>query len=392
MEYFKKIINVIFFILSVNLNCNASSVYYMSPNGEDKLSCEMVDGENNPWKNLSVLKDRCLSPGDTVIFLQGIYDDKNISNGNIGINPVINSQEPIYLTSDKKEGKNWPVKFVGNGFNITTGGPITISGIEFIKKYSENNNQAIIAIGISNVLLINNYIHGSEPQLNKIKLDFKSRKFDCIYAPASRKGVENIEIIDNIIKDCSQDAIDLPGTRNVFISGNEISNALQVQIKGGAENIYFSHNKMHSMVYGIVGGVMKCPYYCGSLNQTKKIVKDRFNAKNIHIVENEIYDIERNWIVNFTGWKDVFIENNIVDQTSVVNSQEIFSSRNWYTQFYDGMANKHCFDNYHNCKPCSSSSGIGCISIYIPPRNVIIKDNDIRIKNQLLLRVVDKKK
>jgi len=389
MEYMKKNVIIIFLFFIVNVNGMASSTYYMSPYGVDKSSCE-TSRENNPWETLQALKDRCLSPGDTVIFLQGIYDDKNILNGNVGVNRIVHSQKPIYLRSQKKEGNNWPVKFVGDGFNITTGGPISISGIEFIKKESERNNQAIIAIGISNVSLKNNYIHGSKPQLNKIQLGLKSRDYDCIYAPANKKGVENIEIINNIIKDCSQDAIDLPGTKNVLISENEISNALQIQIKGGAENIYIVDNKIHSMIYGFVGGTMKCPYYCGSLYQTKIIVKDRFNAKNINIINNEIYDIKNNWIVNFTGWENVLIKGNVVDQSSILNTQEIFSSRNWYTQFYDEMANKYCFNNYHNCKACAISSDGSCVSIYIPPRNILITGNDIKIKNQLMLRVVDR--
>lgn len=377
-------------LLSAHHFCLGSEIYYVSNNGKEFTTCKT--GPDNEWNSLKTLKDKCLKPGDTLVFTPGTYKSDFLLNGKLGINKDFQSQIPIYIKS-QQSNEDWPVKFYSNGFDITTGGPLSISGIEFIKPSTDKSKKAIIAIGISKVSLNNNYIHGEKPQLELILNNSKNRIFDCIYAPSTALDVTDIEIKNNIISNCSQDAIDLPGSKNVNIIGNDISNSLEIQIKGGAENINISNNVIHSMVYGIVGGTMKCPYYCGSPSIPKTPPKDRYNAKNIVIDNNIFYNIEKNWIVNFTGWKDAHIINNTINQNLISNKQEIFSSNNWHTQYYDQKAAAYCKANKSDCYKCAvppKQKKQNCVSIYMPPKNISIKNNNIEISNQLFLKLFNK--
>jgi len=362
----------------------SNSTYYISKNGQNHTSC--IADISRPWKTLRAIKDRCLKAGDTISFLPGEYTFNEIENGDLSVNKDKNTDSPIIISAYTSTEK-WPVKFKGDGFNITSGGPITLKGIEIERDPASTSSRALLAIGISNVTIADNYIHGKDGTLEEIIDNPTKRSNDCIYAPSNTKYVENLAIRGNIIKNCSQDAIDFPGARNIEISNNTISQSLEIQIKGGAENIKITNNKIYSMVYGIIGGGMACSFYCGAPDIPEINVKDRFNAKNISIKNNQFSDIRKGWIINFTGWKDAEITGNYIEHNKTY-PQELFAAGPWGSQYFDDLAKKYCASNEEFCSECTSKpqdSREFCAKIYLPPTEIRIEDNEIRMNTNLLL-------
>lgn len=368
-----------------DINATPSKTYFISKYGSEYKTCQ--SGEGYQWKTLKKLKT-CLNPGDTVIFKEGKYSDNELSNGDLGINKVSTSKTPVYIKSESIPGNPWPVKLYGDGFNITIGGAIDISGIEFEKK--NNSSRSLIAIGINNVSISNSLIHGDVLKLDDLIKNPSMRKFDCIFAPANKNDVSNIIIKNNIIKNCTQDAIDLPGSKNVTITGNDISRSMQIQIKGGAENILINNNNIYETVFGVVGGTMKCSFYCGAPGIPQMPVENRFNAKNVVISNNVFSNIAGNWIVNFTGWVDSIIDNNEINQLIPTSKQEIFASKNWSSQFFDDKAIEYCKINADDCESCQvmpSNKNTKCVSIIFQAKNVLIKNNYVDLNNQAFARI-----
>lgn len=376
----------LFFRLCVILVCSLlffnflyANDYYISNNGRVYDVCR--SGPDFQWNSLRLLKDKCLKPGDRVVFSPGVYRSNIIENNDLSVNVSKDSLIPVSITADNFSGK-WPVKFVGDGFNITSGGPVVVENIEFFKE--GNSRRSIIAIGIGGVVLRGNYIHGEHVYNANNQLE---RTFDCIYAPISENVLNGLLIERNIVEDCSQDAIDIPGSSNVKIYHNLVRRSLQVQVKGGGENIEIRNNDFENNIYGVVGGTMKCPFYCASPSILALPVQERYNACNVTISSNSFKNIAKNWIVNFTGWKDVSIFNNTIDQNLVENRQEVFAGFDWSTHFFDENAIIYCENDNILCERCIFGlDSENCVSIKIPFKNIKIANNNIYLKDQLLLK------
>lgn len=381
---------VTFFVLTaLNYPVGAAGrTFYIANGGIDHSTC--VAERNSPWQTLDALWERCLSAGDEIIFLPGQYSKEVLRNGDLSVNKNADASEAVTISGEGGRAADWPVKFIGEGFKVTYGGPVTIRGIEFSRP-SESTTTALISIGSSNVRLEDNYIHSTAGVLDDILADPKKRLADCIYAPALSDGPVNLTINNNIIKNCSQDAID-SGAKNITITNNIITSSLQIQLKGGAQNVILENNYISSMVYGVVGGAMACPFYCGSGDLVKMNVPDRFNARNLIIRNNSFKDIARGWIVNFTGYQDVQIVKNNIDLSKSTHKQEMLSAGEWGSQYMDEIAEEYCSQNRTQCLPCQilPADGGFCAKIYLPPKDIMIKENTIVLADQPELSFVER--
>lgn len=348
------------------------------PGASDARTCSAT-GRSRPWITVKALQsNNCLRPGDHIAFLPGIYDYKEVfDEGRINVNPTTVSTHPVTVRRDWRSDERWPVKFKGM-FSVTGGGPVTISGIEFERHdpLVEHPAWPAFAIGSSNVILKDSYVHGAIS-------DYQNHvtSVDCIQVPGTDRIRKDITIRNNEIAYCTQDAVDIDGAINVDVIGNDIHHALEVQIKGGSFNILIKDNRISNTTYGIIGGGMACSAYCGNVDVPSLPVEERYGAKNVRIVGNTIVDLEKSWAVNFTGWHNVLVKENIIANVNTTFNQEVFSSKNWYTQYFDQAARDYCAAHPSDCQECMASAGADCRRIAMKATQVAVFANHIQLAN-----------
>ena len=364
-----------------------AATYYMATDGVDRGSC-VADTPSHTWKSLQALAAACVQPGDTVLFHPGIYTDgENFTSRRLSINPVDSSTNPVTLAPYNPDNLIWPVKIQGEGFNVTTGGAMTLRGVEVHKLDSSTTDYAVLSIGIANVTVEDSFIHGKSTAYPDIIDNGPGRKADCIYIPNTAAGGGHVTISDTVIEDCSQDAIDIH-VSNVLVDNVTIKRALQIQVKGGATNVEIRNSSLENTVNGITTGAMACSFgYCGADNLPTLPVSQRYNAKEVSIHNNTFTSIDHNWVVNFSGWDTVRVYDNTINQSAITYSQEVFSALDFRLQFHDAIAEAHCSERPQDCNTCTALPPSGfCAGVYLPPKNIQIYRNTITSGGSTLLR------
>jgi hypothetical protein len=195
----------------------------------------------------------------------------------------------------------------------------------------------------------------------------------------------DIRFIGNTISDCGEDAIDNTGAKNVVIRGNDISDFLYMQIKGGTENVLIEENSFHGSNSIFSGNNMSCGYYCGSPILPTLPVQDRYVAKNVTIRKNLFYNMNSSATtgIKMNGWKDSQVYNNTFYKLG--NSWAILVEGNKAgLNYYDSTAANYCKSNPGECSSCGAS----CYTIKHDPDNIQIKNNIFL--NQYQMVSVDK--
>lgn len=330
-----------------------AATHYISTTGRDYTDCT-GGTESNPWLTWKVPEtNNCIAPGDTVYLKEGTYSASG-DTFNSGI-LVIHGKpgKEIILAPDPAasatEG-SWPVKL--NGQLEIQGEYAVIEGIE---NDGADNGLKIFA---SHFTLKDSYIHSATK--------------DCIRVLQTHYPVgdhnTNINIINNKIKDCGEDAIDSTGAINIVYRGNDISDFETMQIKGGSENVLIENNTIHDSVSSLVGNSMTCGYYCGSPVLPKLPVQDRYVAKNVTIRNNVIYNLTSYAAIKPNGWIDSKIYNNTLYD---LGTWVLYFSANSGLDYYDSTARIYCNANPGKCSSCGS----GCYTIKHHPHDIEIRNN-----------------
>lgn len=382
-----------------NISCSVQGSsdgpeYFIAVNGTDRPNCDL-GSRQKPWRSLAnQYKKGCINPGDRIYFMKGdYYANSDVFLNHIDIHGSINS--PITISRDPISGESWPVRFIGR-FVISNAESIIIDGIEFVR---EKDDDDILAIGASHITIKNSKIHGLQGDYNKSRLT----KGDCIKIAGGMKVVENIRILSNEIYNCSEDAIGISGRKNIEIQGNNIHHAWVIQVKGGAENVIIKNNEISNLRFGISGDSMDCStqnIYCGSPVLPTLPVYQRFQAKNISIVDNKITDITGR-AIDFSGWRNVKIFNNTIRNGNLNGGAVIRARSPIGIVFTDEYAKKHCeidpescqldslYCRYNSkiCTGCKLANGKTCWKIKLKAKNVNIFGNIIESDNPLIIDI-----
>ncbi len=385
----KPILNILIFLLLLLSSSLHAKSFYISTTGSDQdKNCEDT-GPEIEWGSFITVANHCAQPGDKIYFKSGTYYSNSpvFNSGRLNANLRGDASNSVKIAPAPSATGEWPVRFEGASFSITAGGGVVVEGIEFYRpKDSQLNNiYPILAIGIPNVDIRNNYIHGALEEFDQM-FDLPNSA-DCIQVPAAAgpEPTNNILIKKNEISYCSQDAIDITGSEDVDVIDNYIHHARQIQVKGGAQNIAIRRNRIENMVYGIVGGGMACTFgYCGNPELENIAVENRFSVKDMVIKYNTISTLSKNWAFNFSGWVDTKIKRNTISGTNPNFNQEIFSSKNWGTQYFDDLARQYCDENPYSCSACThfnSENESLCRRIDMKAKNVSFAKNTISAAN-----------
>ncbi len=372
-SFLKNFVTGIICCFSVILQANERE-YFFSPTGEDRLDCK-AGNRSNPWRSLALqYKQGCIQPGSKVYFKAGIYDSgSDVFRGRINL--YGSKDNPIFILADPKSNKPWPVKFQGD-FIISNAENIIIDGIDFVRG---KNKKYALAIGASNITIKNSRIRGLDNSYNQ----FSPSMGDCIKIAGGSKIVRNIKILKNEIYNCSQDAIDITGRKDILIKDNHIHDAWIMQIKGGAENITYDGNNIHDMRYGITGNGMDCSknnIYCGSPVLPKLSVNDRYEANNVTIKNNTFRNILMGRVIDFTGWRNVAIQDNLITNGNIISGSVIMARDNVGTVFLDDMAKHYCENKPDGCIKCRLANGSHCWKIKLKAKNISLINNTIENK------------
>jgi hypothetical protein len=178
--------------------------------------------------------------------------------------------------------------------------------------------------------------------------------YDCIKVGVGSTGTRRHDttIQNSKIYYCSEDAIDLAGSEDITIEGNDIYYVIQSNIKGGTENVTINRNLFRTSYEGFKGGDMACTEaYCGSPDIPDLAFTSRFVAKNLTITNNIFDSITGSRALGIQGWVDA----NIYHNTWTGCVLNVYASPNGF-DFYDATAIAWCAANPGECDSC----GDGC--------------------------------
>jgi len=318
--------------------------YYISTDGTDPSDCSGGTKEN-PWKTWKKAA-ACIEPGSSVYFEPGTYQYIfSGSNYSDIIFDGISENEIRILPAPGAEGN---VSFRGR-FNIK-GSYGKISGIEM---YTTSRYSVLSVSEAEYITFEKNIIHGS-------------RYYDCVHL--FRDG-NNISIVNNEIYDCGQDpdnttdqgdAVDNTGSNFVLYQNNLIHDAVSgFQIKGGAHDITVEKNTFHSLekssVWGASMGSQGDPdpeWGSMEMHDPSVAIEDRYQAKDLIIKNNVMYNNNSFSIIGPRGWKNFKILNNTIINSSGTDIVYM-GYATW--EFFDSTAISYC--QTHNCSSCTSYSG-----------------------------------
>ena len=319
-----------------------------------------------PWKTWEGPRSKgSIKAGDTVYFKAGTY----AAGGTTFRNSVWRIQgtpgKNITVAPDPAASGEWPVKITGR-IKIFDEYAI-IKGFEFdglgmdddaIKNYA------------SYITFQGNYVH--------------SAGRDCIKNSATQQPggvnrVTDVSIIDNIICDCDEDAIDNTGAINIIIRGNDIYRYRYMQLKGGTENVLIENNTFHESSSIFSGNSMGCNSYCAGPHLPKLAVPDRYVAKNVTIRNNLFYNLraDASTGIKMNGWRDSQVYNNTFYDLG--NSWAILLEGGEAGNDYrDAIAAKYCKDNVNSCEKSCLKGDLpedGCYRITHTPKNIQVRNN-----------------
>jgi hypothetical protein len=340
-----------------------AATHYISTTGTDRSDCSGGTVES-PWRTWAGPRSNgCISAGDTVYFKSGTYTVSGSTFEN-GIWKIFGtSGKKITVAVDPAASGAWPVRITGNVKIF--GENAVIDGFEFDGDYNAIRNYA------SQITFQNNYIHTSSSDCVRNS---------AVHYPGGELNTE-ISFIGNTITSCGEDAIDNTGARDVIIRGNDISNFITMQIKGGTENILIEGNSIHGSGSLFSGNNMGCTSsYCGSPALLELPVPDRFVAKNVIIRNNLFYNLSSSAStgIKMNGWKDSYVYNNTFYKLG--NSWAILLQGNTAgLNYFDSIAANYCKNNPGECSSCGS----GCYTLKHDPDNIQIKNNIFLYHDQM---------
>lgn len=357
--------------------------YYVSLTGTDTSGCN--DGtRDRPWKTWEKAQ-ACVQPGSTVYFMAGTYSD-----------------------------------FAGNAdnqirFQGTPGYPITLKpapGAEgqvhfsrAVELYGEHGVVSGIDIGVDSKTAIAVTAYGSNIVLSQNKIHGAKRN-GCVRVAS---GANVVSVIDNEVYDCGTDP-DSVTNRGVALSTNANETVFRgnlihyaygaIQAKGGATDIVIENNRIYdipvtptamdgrSIIYGSGMGALSDPnpqHGNPDMHDPSVPVEERYQAKNIMIRNNLIYNTGGYAVISVGGWVNYQIYNNTILNHSG-NMAFYVTSEPW--EFFDSTALDYC--KTHSCSQCTSYSGsLACVRIDLPSKNGEIRNNIVHTPQSQIL-IIDR--
>lgn len=338
-----------------------ATTFYISPTATtDDLMCESGTSPAQAWRSLAVQYTQgCIEPGDTVIFLAGTYPALSpvffMNRGRIHVEGV--PGKPVTLKAEAVSGVPHPVRFSGE-FLIGRSAYLIIDGIEFTRAgvagSAPDSTENILSLGDAHDIVLRNVaIHGyANDHCQNGTTCSETKLKDCVKIDGGLAHTDFINIEKSKIYDCREDSIDITGRRGITLRNNEIYNARQIQIKGGAENIVLDNNDIHHLRYGVVSGGMDCTNdavvgndYCGSPDLVSLPAEERFQARNVIIKNNTLRSLELGPAVNPSGWQNVFIhDNRVIEGNNGPGALiEIRADFGWgISAYFDSIALSYC--------------------------------------------------
>jgi len=257
-----------------------------------------------------------------------------------------------------------------------------VSGIDINASSAYADTAVSICQGSSHIVLQDNKIHDS-------------KRHRCVNA---FRNTDSISVINNEIYNCGVDpsnttrmgvALETTGGTNIIFKSNHIYNAKGgICIKGGALNIIVENNLIHDIVSksGIFGtgmGASGDPHpQLGNthMHDPSVRIEGRYQAKNVMIRNNVIYDNHTYSAISPGGWVDYRIYNNTMFNLS---GSRVFYIKSSKWEFFDSTALAYC--NTHVCSRCTSYSGSQrCVKIHLPCKNGEIENNIVYAFNKVL--------
>ncbi len=349
--------------------------WYVAVDGTDPTGCENGTAES-PWLTWTVPRTQgCIQPGDTVYFMAGVYESgAGVFDGNNSKLIRLEGEEgaPIRLAADPQATGDWPVTFRGS-FNLDGAGWGLIEGIEF-----EGDGEAnVVLVSTSHITLEDCLVRG---RVEDVDLE-NAGDYDCMKilgADGNQNQIEDIQVLDSTIRDCTQDAIDVTGARDVVYRNNVITNSWTMQVKGGTENILIEQNHIHDVRKGLNGAGM------GGVNLGSPVLftlpmDERFVAKDVVIRNNVIHGVEDWTTFGARGWQNVEIHHNTIYQAS--NNLLVLEAAGFNMD--DPIAAAYCETN--PCDPCSNNQP-DCWRVEFQARDVQFKNNIVHSPDLYAIR------
>lgn len=349
-------------------SADAQDPYYISPNGVDSSGCS-GGTRGNPWKTWAKAES-CVQPGDTVYFEAGTYS--NIFSGSSRNNITFAGAPGQPIEIRPAPGAEGRVHF--NKALHIYGEYGVLYGMDINASSAYIDTALSIHLGCTNIVIANNKIHDS-------------KRHRCVNA---FKNTDSISVINNEIYNCGVDpsnqtsmgvALETTGGTNIAFMGNHIHDAKGgIQIKGGALNVVVENNLIHDIVLksGIFGSTVGAcddpnPQLGNSRMHDPSVpVEDRYQAKNVMVRNNIIYNNYAHSAISPAGWVDYRIFNNTVfNQTG--STVFYVTSASW--EFFDSTALDYC--DTHACGRCTGYSGdsLDCVSIELRSKDGQIRNN-----------------
>jgi hypothetical protein len=363
------------------IDAQTTTWHYISANGTDTSDCN-GGTKNNPWKSWDKAQ-ACAQPGSTVYFMAGTYSDfagssnkqirfQGTSSYPIEIKPAPGAEGRVYFSrAIEIYGEHGVVSGIDINANSTTAIAVTTYG--------------------NNIVLVQNKIHGA-------------KRYACVKIV---RGANSVSVIENEVYDCGTDpnsttnrGVALSTTANgTVFRGNQVHHAYgAIQVKGGATDILIENNRIYalpvtpnamynrSVIYGSGMGSDSDPNpELGNLDMHDPSVpiEERYQAKNVMIRNNLIYNTDGYAAIAAGGWVNYQIYNNTILNHSG-NMVFYVTSEPW--EFFDSTALDYC--KTHSCYKCPYYSGSKtCVQIYLPSKNGEIRNNIVHTPQSRLLTI-----
>jgi hypothetical protein len=336
--------------------------YYVSLSGSDAGDCSGGTA-SRPWRTWSKA-ERCVEPGATVYFAAGTYPTlfapsfpqritfKGLPGLPITIRPAPGAQGQVFFER--------LIEIYGQ------------HGVVFGIDIDANSIYSAVSIyQAGDILLQDNTIHGS-------------RVHDCVHV---HRDSDAISIIGNEIYDCGTenasyfgpgDGLDTTGATNVLYRGNHIHDAMAgIQLKGGTRDAVVESNRIHDVGQAIFGASMGSgldprPEHGNSgMHDPAVPIEERYQAKNVVIRNNVIYNTHNFAAIAAKGWVDYHIYHN-----SLYNhvGKYVFYVSGAHWEFFDSTAAAYC--ETQECGECTGYSGSQpCYQVLLLSKNGGFKNN-----------------
>jgi len=329
--------------------------FYVAPDGDDN-----ADGTiDHPWQTWNRAR-LDLVPGDTLHLLPGDHDHFLDDTG---------SEHRIEINGNEDY-------------------PITIVGENAIIPYVTLEGQGLVLEGISGSYLFNrcNYLtirdctfHGGSSQFNVITLfhDHHHITIDgCELSGSDRSGVDTLGVSDVIIRNC-----------NIHHTGKG------VQIKKGSRNVLVTGCDIHDFTEGAILGLgTTCTGDCqvtgaAWVRDPEMPISERYQAKDVIIDNNHIYNGQSWATVRLGGWRDYQFSNNDMHDLDVTGRLSyVFRIDSQHWEFKDATA--LAYEPHRDCdEPCSSEE-CNRIILHSGPGGVILQNTIRDFGDATLLHVV----